>query len=571
MNKIITLFNAHSVANDSPVFRLDNQTTITAVGLGPGDAVLFEVIYLSSVSPIPDCPCRLSELPSAVIDGVEPLVCPTCETQTEQRVRLTQRNNVVVLDNPQRALVRAIFVGDGLGTARVWAQPGTHTQDLTDSLRGCPPVCCEDEEQTWQENGVQRCNLETDELERQFISNCGNLEWRTVGPLNWQDTGELDCNADQTTTQKRQVNDCGDSRWVEGPAQDWRDNGQTRCKHGSQTNMEKQQVNQCGETRWVDDPASVQVWEDNGAIRCVTGSQTDTEKQQVNQCGDTRWVNGPAQVWEDVGEVRCVPGSLTDTEKKQVNQCGDVRWVAGPPQVWRDTGEYRCTSITASNPVYVLEILAQNQCGDLRWSEGVDAPWIDTGNTRPGASGYEKEQRTKCGDTRWIPDTADITWTDTGAERCKDGKVQLQQVNQHGHLQWVDTTRNCVSPEYFASLPLPGCGGLAYRPGDARDPAATVELQEDCDPPVTIGYLYPEPREGARTPVIAGDCADACPDTTIVGYAVDNPSGGGAGCDGPIRVVVERAAKHAVHYIPSCDNSPNKILWDDGSITVTNQ
>lgn len=534
MNKIITLFNAHSVANDSPVFRLDNQTTITAVGLGPGDAVLFEVIYLSSVSPIPECPCRLSELPSAVIDGVEPLVCPTCETQTAQRVRLTQRNNVVVLDNPERALIRAIFVGDGLGTARVWAQPGTHTQDLTDSLRGCLPVCCEDEEQTWQENGNQRCNLDTDELERQFISNCGNLEWRTVGPLNWQDTGELDCNADQTTTQKRQVNDCGDSRWVEGPAQDWRDNGQSRCKQGSQTAMEKQQVNQCGETRWVDDPAST-------------------------------------QVWEDAGEIRCVPGSQTDTEKKQINQCGDVRWVAGPTQVWRDTGEYRCTSITATNPVYILEVLAQNQCGDLIWAEGVEAPWTDTGNTRPGPSGYEKEQRTKCGDTRWIADTSDVTWTDTGAERCKDGVVQLQQVNQYGHLQWVDTTRNCVSPEYFASLPLPGCGGLAYRPGDARDPAATVELQEDCDPPVTIGYLYPEPREGARTPVIEGDCAEACPDTTIIGFAVDSPSGGGAGCDGPARVVVERAMKHAVQYIPSCDNSLNKILWDDGSITTTHQ
>lgn len=531
MNKIITLFNAHSVANDSPVFRLDSQTTITAVGLGPGDAVLFEVIYLSSVSPIPDCPCRLSELPSAVIDGVEPLVCPTCETQTAQRVRLTQRNNVVVLDNPERALVRAIFVGDGLGTARVWAQPGTHTQDLTDSLRGCPPVCCEDEDQTWQENGNQRCNLDTDELERQFISNCGNLEWRSVGPLNWQDTGGYRCVA-SNGTEKQQVNDCGDMRWVEGPAQ---------------------------------------VWEDAGAIRCVAGSQTATEKLQTNQCGDTRWVEGPVQEWGDVGEIRCVPGSQTATEKKQTNQCGDVRWIEGPAQVWRDTGEYRCTSITANDPTYVLEVLAQNQCGDLRWNEGISTAWIDTGNTRPALVGYEKEQRTKCGDIRWVADASEVTWTDTGAERCKDGKVQLQQVNQHGHLQWVDTPRNCVSPEHFATLPLPGCGGMAYRPGDARDPAATVELQEDCDPPVTIGYLYPEPREGARTPVIAGDCAEACPDTTIVGFAVDNPSGGGAGCDGPIRVVVERAAKHAVHYIPSCDNSPNKILWDDGSITVTNQ
>lgn len=495
MNKIITLFNAHSVANDSPVFRLDNQTTITAVGLGPGDAVLFEVIYLSSVSPIPDCPCRLSELPSAVIDGVEPLVCPTCETQTEQRVRLTQRNNVVVLDNPQRALVRAIFVGDGLGTARVWAQPGTHTQDLTDSLRGCPPVCCEDEEQTWQENGVQRCNLETDTLERQFVSNCGNLEWREVGPLSWQDTGGYRCVAD------------------------------------------------------------------NG-----------TEKQQVNNCGDMRWVEGPAQEWEDTGEIRCDVSNLTDTEKKQVNQCGDVRWVPGPAQVWRDTGEYRCNSLTATNPDYVLEVLVQNQCGDIRWAEGIETPWVDTGKIRPIATGYEKEQVTKCGDTRWIADTAEIEWTDNGIERCTAGKVQKQQVNQYGNIQWVDTTRECVSPEYFATYPLPGCGGLAFRPDDTRDPAATVELTEDCDPPVIIGYLYPSPREGASTPVTAGDCGDACGDTDVIGYAVNNPSGAAAGCDGPGRVIVEQATKQAVQYIPSCSvNTPNKILWDDGSITTTNQ
>lgn len=682
-------------------FAVQGMTTIVGVGLADDDVITFELMSFAGGRFPSDCECYPIPGKDPELIGVQPLMCPTCESQSPQYVRMTARNPVVILDYPVGPMLRAKYEGSGIGDSKVWLyqdprqgaedEIDLRTQDLTDNLRGCPPVCCEDEEQTWEPTGTIMCVADT--VMQEERSNCGNLRWTERGPVTWTPTGNFTCGrmtqgGDGFVTYlitREERNDCGDPRWTDdavetdaattgnvqcdkdqdntsiewrdlcgntawfsGPLQDWRDTGEARCTPGSQTGMQKQQVNQCGETRWVNDPANVRVWTDNGVIQCVPGSETDTEKQQVDQCGNLRWVPGPPQVWTDTGatrcsldnettekeqvnqcgntrwvagddqqwvytgefrclnapteaypdgrtelkmvnqcgaimwvpgpgltwtdtgDVRCVPDSEEDTEKKQVNNCGDVRWVPGPEQEWSPTGQLYCDGMDDTGETYRLHEYQQNQCGTVRLYSLGDTPWEDTGAVRLVAGTYEKQQRTVCGDTRWVAfEPTELNWVATGSERCTNGVVQQQEVNQYGNLRWVDTTRKCVSPEHFATLPLPGCGGLAYRPGDARDPAATVELQEDCDPPVTIGYLYPEPREGARTPVIAGDCATACPDTTIVGFAVDNPSGGGAGCDGPIRVVVEQADKKAVQLISSCSNDiPDRILWDDGSITL---
>lgn len=562
------LFGGDSIRLDSPAFRLDGKVAITALGLQAGDEIHFEILTLTEVQAgFYAGACCIGLVEQADIQMVEPMVCPACETETLQRVRLTQRNNFIVLDAPQGNFVRAIYEGTAIGSVEVYGITNATTGDLTPELRGCPPVCCEDEDQTWQENGNQRCNLDTDELERQFVSNCGNLEWRSVGAINWQDTGELQCDPDKTTTLKRQVNDCGDSRWIDGPAQIWQDAGDSRCAAGSQTAMEKRQTNQCGESRWVLDPSTEQEWEDDGEIKCTPGSQTATEKRQVNQCGSIRWVNGPAQVWEDTGEVRCVPGSQTATEKQQTNQCNQTRWVAGPAQVWSQTGQYQCSGLTPNGATYKLSAQERNQCDELRWGTPVDADWLDSGNYRPDPSAPEgvlKEQTTRCGDTRWVTGEAQ-SWVATGIERCREGVMQEQEQSPAGLLRWVNTGRPCVSPEYFATLPLPGCGGFAFRPSDTRDPAATVEIK-GCGEAVE-GYLYPAPREGASTPVTVDACTGNCGDETLLGYAVDrsSSSSAGGGCQQPINL--DPRVK-AVQLIEACgDNERPAILWDDGSIT----
>lgn len=649
-------------------FAVQGMTTIVGVGLADDDVITFELMSFAGGRFPSDCECYPIPGKDPELIGVQPLMCPTCESQSPQYVRMTARNPVVILDYPVGPMLRAKYEGSGIGDSKVWLyqdprqgaedEIDLRTQDLTDNLRGCPPVCCEDEEQTWEPTGTIMCVADT--VMQEERSNCGNLRWTERGPVTWTPTGNFTCgrmtqSGDGFVTYlitREERNDCGDPRWTDdavetdaattgnvqcdkdqnntsiewrdlcgntawfgGPLQDWRDTGELRCAPGSQTDMQKQQKNQCGELRWVADPSNVQVWTDTGKVNCLPDNET-TEKEQVNQCGDTRWVVGDAQTWvytgefrclnfpsesypdgrtelkmvnqcggimwvpgppldwADTGDVRCVPGSEEETEKKQVNNCGDVRWVPGPEQVWSPTGQLYCDGLDATSPTYNLHEYQRNQCGDVRVFSLGEAPWEDTGQVRPGSSpgvNYDREQKTLCGDTRWVIHMVPLDWTDTGMERCRNGKVQVQQIDQYGSTQWVDTTRECVSPEHFATLPLPGCGGLAFRPDDNRDPAATVELTEDCDEPVVVGYLYPSPREGAATPVTVGDCGDACSDTTVIGYAVNNPSGASADCGAPSRVVVERAAKHAVQYIPSCDNSPNKILWDDGSITITHQ
>lgn len=654
MTKMLQLFTATSINPESKVFRLESQTTFAAVGLGEDDFITFEIIHLSDAERVPPCPCWLSDLyPLVDIDGIEPLVCPTCESVTEQVVRLTPRNRTVILDAPQGAYVRAVFHGDGLGTARVWATFGTTTQDLTDSMRGCPPVCCEDEEQTWERTSAIMCVGE--EVMWEERSNCGNLRWVEGEPVEWVDTGEERCgpmtlagNAVTFTKTVRQTNQCNDVRWEEltgqtfaaqptgeftcqdtetdtytitaefvdscggtarftlSPAQaaallsvtaGWVDTGETRCtgfarvSTGATFTQDKAQTNLCGRTRWVAVPGT-QTASATGEFVSVNPAGAgpwpddyDFRIQFQDSCGNTVWyqyssteartigvISGP--LWQATGELRCDADQLT-TEQEEIGLSGQTRWVDGPAQTWTSTGEIRCEVVNAgvTPPTYRADAQEANQCGHTRWVAGVTAPMTPTGETRPdpqNPGGLQDRYVTPCGQEVWRPSTATQSWVATGFERCFGGVVQMQEATQSGFVRWTDTARPCVSPEYFATLPLP-CGGLAFRPSDTRDPAATVTLESDCEAPTIVGYLYPTPREGATTPVTEG-CDGACPDDIVLGYAVDAPSegAGGAGCKFPPRIVVENSRPRAVQFIDdSCATGANtgRVLWDDGSIT----
>lgn len=279
------LFDHTSANLDSPVFSIGEQVTVVALGMAPGDTITFEIISLASGDPSSICGCLLSKATGATIAGVQPLLCPSCESDGPVEVTLSENNPVVILDWPQGALVRAIYHGTGVNdrTAVVWYNV-TNTHDVTDSMRGCVPPCCMDEDEVWAETGLQRCT-DTD-VELQQISNCGNYRWIVDEPVEWIDTGQFRClppaqGSAQLLTEIEQTNQCGERRWIEGPPYTWVDTGETRCV-GS--NHQSRQMTPCGEFRWV--TTGPVLWVRTGFWQCIDGVR---HWQETNQCGQLRW------------------------------------------------------------------------------------------------------------------------------------------------------------------------------------------------------------------------------------------------------------------------------------------
>ena len=317
------LFNNKSVSPQSPTFMLKEQRTLVATGLAPGDEIVFEMLTLAGGRPADLCGCILTPAQIGQISAIMPLMCPTCESDTPQRVRLTERNPAVVLDFPMGVLLRAVYVGTGLddGTV-VLTMENSSTQDLTPDMRGCPPVCCEDEPQTWEETGQRRCNDATLTVEVQQISNCGNYRWVADPrpPTNyWVRTGARQCNS--TFVQYQEQNPCGELRWVNGEAIAWVRTGTRQC---GQTYMQYQETNQCGDLRWVDDTAQPVTWVRTGETQC---GAVYRQYQETNQCGDLRWVDDVTQpiAWTPTGVYDCI-GNVRS--QQQISTCNTYRWVS---------------------------------------------------------------------------------------------------------------------------------------------------------------------------------------------------------------------------------------------------
>ena len=188
----LTLFQPSSPANDSVVFELKQQMTVVAMGMQPDDYITFEIVLISDAARAKICGCRLLEAGTSSVYQLQPLMCPACSDGSPRFVRVTPQNPIVVLDAPQGALLRAMYHGTGVDLHTVTVTVGeSDTIDLTSTLRGCPPVYCEDEPETWTPTGLHRCTATYVEIEE--ISNCGNKRWVECGPTVWTDTGNRRC------------------------------------------------------------------------------------------------------------------------------------------------------------------------------------------------------------------------------------------------------------------------------------------------------------------------------------------------------------------------------------------
>lgn len=125
------LFWPQHVDPESDTFVIDygKQMTVTAIGLQTGDSITFQMVYVPSVNPDScSCPPGVVTLPS--VAAYSELTC------CGEPITLTPENPVVVLDAPQRTLLRAVLTAADLDGIWVWVSE-TDTHNVTDRMRGC--------------------------------------------------------------------------------------------------------------------------------------------------------------------------------------------------------------------------------------------------------------------------------------------------------------------------------------------------------------------------------------------------------------------------------------------------
>ena len=135
-----TLFNSSSLQDASLVnFAIEQQVTVAAVGLQPGESITFEMVAFTSPGRGETCnPCDLPPILYAAEAAWQKLMC--CGAQP---VTLSAENPVVLLDSPQHMRLRARFNGHDFS-----AGPLTCTVEVFESSstitsaeqRGCCPV-----------------------------------------------------------------------------------------------------------------------------------------------------------------------------------------------------------------------------------------------------------------------------------------------------------------------------------------------------------------------------------------------------------------------------------------------
>lgn len=236
-------------------------------------------------------------------------------------------------------------------------------------------------------------------------------------------------------------------------------------------------------------------WKPTGNLRCgevdPVSAMYDVEAEYVNECGETEWREEEPRLAVDTGQKRCEESLEDDylTEKEVITDCGKTAWVIhelDPALKWQVTGQRRCGPVDPETREYVIEV----------------------------------EERSLCNLTRWTELESTFEAVETGASRCQEHQLQVQVETKCGDLAWASTEESCG---WIATLPLPlECCGLAFRPEDIRDPEATVELKGCEEDSPVIGYIYPNPRPWATTPVTT---CETCDDQNLIGFAVNSKTG----------------------------------------------
>lgn len=133
---------------------------------------------------------------------------------------------------------------------------------------------------------------------------------------------------------------------------------------------------------------------------------------------------------------------------------------------WTPTGQERCEGTN-------VEKEEKSNCGNLRWVVDRAQTWVPTGDFRCEGTNVEKEEVNDCGTTRWVVDR-DQTWTATGQQRCVDGNVERQEVNDCGTFRWV-----IVAPYTWTATGKERCAGTNVEREEVNDCCCTTRWVVD--------------------------------------------------------------------------------------------
>lgn len=127
----IPLFWPQHVEPESQTFQIPHgmQLTVVAVGLQEGDEVTFQIVHVPTID-LDDCACVPSIAVMPSVAAYTDLMC------CGEKITLTVDNPHIILDSPQRMLMRAVLVAEEPDSVFVWALE-TNTPNVTDRLRGC--------------------------------------------------------------------------------------------------------------------------------------------------------------------------------------------------------------------------------------------------------------------------------------------------------------------------------------------------------------------------------------------------------------------------------------------------
>lgn len=131
MSKPKALFYPGYYLPESDTFEIPvgGQVTVVGLGLQPGDAVTFELVFTPAIQPdLCACPPGVVEMPS--VAAATPLKC------CGKTVTLTSDQPNIIIDTPQGMRARAVIDAPDPSNIWVWAI-NTQTPNVTERLRGC--------------------------------------------------------------------------------------------------------------------------------------------------------------------------------------------------------------------------------------------------------------------------------------------------------------------------------------------------------------------------------------------------------------------------------------------------
>lgn len=176
---------------------------ITAFGLVGNDCLKFKRVVQDSERPnFEKQGCAVYTPTPAEIALAAPYQVGDCEPTIHAK-----RNTIFITEMGRFLPVLLGVQSQGSLMVQVESVPA---RDFSAAELGIEPCGCPCIDETWEWTGDERCN--DDNVEREYISNCGKKKWETHRAVQWWETGVTRCR--EYRLEHQEQSECGKIRWV---------------------------------------------------------------------------------------------------------------------------------------------------------------------------------------------------------------------------------------------------------------------------------------------------------------------------------------------------------------------